>query len=216
MAARETVKRYVLFIISLFFSAMGVAVTKRGELGVSPISSVANVISEVPGAPSLGTLLIIWNTVLLLGQIVLLRRDFKAVQLLQLPLSVVFGVFTDLGMRIAAFIPAESYAARIFSVAAGTVILAFGISLAVTANVVMNSGEAFVKAVSDITGKNFGNLKVAFDVLCVALSVVLSLLLFNGKIVGTREGTLIAAVFTGLSVKAFVKITGKLERFLKA
>lgn len=216
MTAKETVKRYALFIISLFFSAMGVAVTKRGELGVSPISSVPNVISEVPGALSLGTLLIIWNTVLLLGQIVLLRRNFKAVQLLQLPLSVVFGVFTDLGMRIAAFIPAESYAARLFSVAAGTVILAFGISLAVTANVVMNSGEAFVKAVSDITGKNFGNLKVAFDVLCVALSVVLSLLLFKGKIVGTREGTLIAAVFTGLSVKAFVKITGKLERFLKA
>lgn len=195
---------------------MGVAVTKRGELGVSPISSVANVISEVPGAPSLGTLLIIWNAVLLLGQIVLLRRSFKAVQLLQLPLSVVFGLFTDLGMKIAALIPAESYAARLFSVAAGTAILAFGISLAVTADAVMNSGEAFVKAVSDITGKNFGNLKVAFDVLCVALSVVLSLLLFNGKIVGTREGTLIAAVFTGILVKGFLKITSKLEQYLKA
>lgn len=195
---------------------MGVAVTKRGELGVSPISSVANVISEVPGAPSLGTLLIIWNAVLLLGQIVLLRRSFKAVQLLQLPLSAVFGLFTDLGMKIAALIPAESYAARLFSVAAGTAILAFGISLAVTADAVMNSGEAFVKAVSDITGKNFGNLKVAFDVLCVALSVVLSLLLFNGKIVGTREGTLIAAVFTGILVKGFLKITSKLEQYLKA
>ena len=216
MTAKETFKRYTLFIISLFFSAMGVAVTKRGELGVSPISSVANVISEVPGAPSLGTLLIIWNAVLLLGQIVLLRRSFKAVQLLQLPLSAVFGLFTDLGMKIAALIPAESYAARLFSVAAGTAILAFGISLAVTADAVMNSGEAFVKAVSDITGKNFGNLKVAFDVLCVALSVVLSLLLFNGKIVGTREGTLIAAVFTGILVKGFLKITSKLEQYLKA
>lgn len=194
---------------------MGVAVTKRGQLGVSPISSVANVISEVPGAPSLGTLLIIWNAVLLLGQIVLLRRSFKAVQLLQLPLSVVFGLFTDLGMKIAALIPAENYAARLFLVAAGTAILAFGISLAVTADAVMNSGEAFVKAVSDITGKNFGNLKVAFDVLCVALSVVLSLLLFDGKIVGTREGTLIAAVFTGILVKGFLKITSKLEQYLK-
>lgn len=42
MSKKETAKRYVLFIISLFFSALGVAFTKHGELGVSPISSVAN------------------------------------------------------------------------------------------------------------------------------------------------------------------------------
>lgn len=183
---------------------------------MSPISSVANVISSVPGALSLGTLLVIWNVILILGQIVILRRDFKAVQLLQLPLSFVFGFFTDMGMKAVALISAESYASRLLCVASGTAILAFGISLAVTANVVMNSGEAFVKAVSDKTGKNFGNLKVGFDVFCVALSVVLSLLLFGGKIVGTREGTLIAAVFTGLLVKVFVKGTNRLERFLKA
>ncbi len=41
----ELLKRYTLFIISLFFAALGVAFTKRGALGVSPISSVANVMS---------------------------------------------------------------------------------------------------------------------------------------------------------------------------
>lgn len=38
MQKKEMLRRYVLFIISLFFSALGVAFTKRGELGVSPIS----------------------------------------------------------------------------------------------------------------------------------------------------------------------------------
>ena len=41
---KELAKRYALFIISLFISALGVAITKKGELGVSPISSVANVV----------------------------------------------------------------------------------------------------------------------------------------------------------------------------
>ncbi len=41
MKRNEIMKRYILFIISLFFSAMGVALTKHGELGVSTISSVA-------------------------------------------------------------------------------------------------------------------------------------------------------------------------------
>lgn len=72
MSAKETVKRYVLFIVSLFFAALGVAVTKRGELGVSPISSVANVMSSRFEGLTLGTWLILWNVVLILGQILLL------------------------------------------------------------------------------------------------------------------------------------------------
>ena len=44
----DTIQRYLLFIIGLFFSALGVAITKKGELGVSPISSVANVMSIRP------------------------------------------------------------------------------------------------------------------------------------------------------------------------
>ena len=45
MSKKEIVKRYILFVISLFFAALGVAFTKHAELGVSPISSVANVMS---------------------------------------------------------------------------------------------------------------------------------------------------------------------------
>lgn len=33
---KELAKRYALFIISLSISALGVAITKKGELGVSP------------------------------------------------------------------------------------------------------------------------------------------------------------------------------------
>ena len=58
---KELAKRYALFIISLFISALGVAITKKGELGVSPISSVATVMSLKFTALSLGNWLIIWN-----------------------------------------------------------------------------------------------------------------------------------------------------------
>ena len=45
MTKKELTKRYIAFVIGLFFSALGVAITKHGELGVSPISSVPNVLS---------------------------------------------------------------------------------------------------------------------------------------------------------------------------
>ncbi|MDE6746320.1 MAG: YitT family protein [Oscillospiraceae bacterium] len=205
MSKKETAKRYILFIVSLFFSALGVAFTKRGELGVSPISSVANVLSCKFDALSLGTWLIIWNCVLIAGQIVILRRKFQLIQLLQVPLSFLFGWFTDLGMMIVSHIPAEVYAVRLAMVIIGIVILAFGIALSVIANVIMNSGEAFVKAISDTIHKEFGNVKIVFDISCVAAALILSLIFFNFTIVGTREGTVISAFLTGVVVKFFCK-----------
>ena len=217
MEKKEKAKRYILFIISLFFTALGVAVTKHGELGVSPISSVANVLSCKYTAFSLGTWLIIWNCVLILGQILILKKNFRLIQLLQIPLSFLFGIFTDFGMMCVSYIPADSYISRMMLVICGIVILGFGVALSVIANVIMNSGEAFVKAVSDKTNIKFGNIKIGFDVCCVIVSLICSLIFFNGKIIGTREGTIITAFLTGFVVNFFAaRMKEPLDRMLSA
>lgn len=205
MTKKEIAKRYMLFIISLFFSGVGVAFTKSGGLGVSPISSLANVLSIRFEEISIGTWLILTNFMLVMAQIAILRKDFQPVQLLQIPLSALFGYFTDFGMIIAGVVPVNSYVMQLVMVAIGTVILGFGIALAVIANVIMNSGEAFVRVVADKLNKNFGNIKVVFDVSYVTMSAIVSLILFGGSVQGIREGTLIAAVFTGIVVKLFTK-----------
>lgn len=203
MDKKEIAKRYGLLVLGLFFAALGVAFTKRGELGVSPISSVANVMSYQFTDLTLGSWLIVWNCVLILGQILLLRRKFQPIQFLQIPLSFLFGWFTDFGMWLVSFLPAQFYAARLVMVLVGTIVLGFGITLSVIADQIMNSGEAFVKAISDVTQKEFGSIKVGFDVSCVVIALVLSLFFFEGSIVGTREGTIIAALCTGFVVKFF-------------
>lgn len=85
MSKKELFKRYLLFTASLFFAALGVAITRHGELGVSPISSVANVMSYQFPSLSLGTWLILWNGVLIVGQVLMLRKEFQPIQLLQPP-----------------------------------------------------------------------------------------------------------------------------------
>lgn len=216
MSKRELAKRYILFIISLFVVALGVAVTKKAELGVPPTSSVSNVLSLKFTSLSLGNWLFIWNLILIAGQILILRKNFQLIQLLQIPLSFLFGYFTDFGMWLVSFIEVDAYILRILLVILGTVILAWGVSLAVIANVVMNSAEAFIKAISDMTGKQFGNLKIAFDCICVVLTILLSLIFFDFTIKGTREGTIIAAIFTGMIVKFFQsKFGDKIEKLLR-
>ncbi len=195
---------------------IGVAMTKHGELGVSPISSVANVVSLKFTFFSFGTWLTISNCVLLLGQIIILRKNFKPIQLLQIPLSFLFGYFTDFGLRLVGGIPNEEYLMRILLVLCGIVVLGFGITLGVIADVILNSGEAFVKALADVTDIEFGNMKIIFDVSWVLLSIVLSLVFFGGELHGTREGTIISALLVGVVVKFFRPILHKpLTRILK-
>lgn len=120
-------------------------------------------------------------------------------------MSFLFGWFTDFGMWCVSFIPVNSYPVRLILVICGIVVLGFGVALSVIANVIMNSGEAFVKAIADISGKKFGNIKIGFDVCCVVVSLVLSLIFFGGKIVETRECTVLTALLTGVIVNFFVK-----------
>ena len=205
MTKKELIKRYILLIIGLFLSALGVAFTKHAELGVSPISSVPNVLSYKFTFFTLGSWLIVWNCILIGGQILILRRRFQLIQLLQVPLSFLFGYFTDICLWCVSPIPTDHYPIRLLMVFIGIIILGLGISVAVIANVIMNSGEAFVKAVADTLHKEFGNVKIAFDICCVISAIILSLLFFDFTIVGAREGTVLSAVFTGFGVKFFTK-----------
>ena len=80
----------------------------------------------------------------------------------------------------------------------------------------MNPPESAVQAIAKVTGKEFGSIKTVFDLSCVTLSVVLSLILCGGKILGVREGTLLCACFVGTAVKISNKLfREKVEAFLK-
>lgn len=191
-----------------------IEVMSRGELARRYLLVVASLKAT---ALSLGSWLILWNFLLIAGQILLLRRRFSPVQLLQVPLFFLFGWFTDLGVWLAGFLPVSAYPVRLGLVVLGTLVLALGVSLSVVAGVIMNSGEAFVKALADTTGKRFGDLKIAFDVVCVLGAVALSLLFFHFTVQGTREGTVIAALCTGFFVNLILgRVRQPLERLLRA
>ena len=201
----KVLKDYLLVIIGLFFMGLGIALTKTAQLGLSTITSVPNVFSIKFDSLTLGTWSAIWNLVMITTQILILRRNFKPVQLMQIPVSVIFGIFTDFGVWLFSCIPMDLYIVKLLTTIIGVLVLAFGISLTVVAGRVMNPAEALVKVISDKLKRDFGNTKICFDAFCVVLAVVISLLFFNFKIVGIREGTIIAMVFTGVFVKFFVR-----------
>lgn len=205
LSKKELIKRYLLLSLGLFVMAMGISLMVKAKLGTSPISSMPYVFSLKFTAVSLGTFTFTWNMILILGQVVILGKKFEKYQIIQVPLSIIFGIFVDMAKHMIEWINPQTYIGASFILILGCITLALGVSFTVLADVIMNSGEAFVKAVTIRNGKNFGDMKVAFDVSLVILSVLASLIFF-GRIEGVREGTVIAAIISGFIIKFFNKI----------
>lgn len=202
----KILKDYFLVIIGSFFMGLGIALTKCADLGLSTISSVPNVFSIKFTFLTLGTWSAVWNLVMILAQIIILGRKFKTEQFMQIPVSIIFGWFTDFGVWTFSHIPSDMYLVKLIMTVIGVITLAFGISVTIIANRVLNPAEAIVSVVADKTNRDFGSLKIMFDVFCVALAAVLSLCFFNFKIVGIGVGTIIAMLGTGVLIKLFVKL----------
>ena len=124
-----------------------------------------------------------------------------------------FGYFIDLSMWLFAAFAPEAYPLRIISLLMGCMIIAFGAYLEVVADVVMLSGDAFVRAIAKVAGKEYGGVRVISDVSMSAVVAVLCLV-FLHSLSGVREGTVIAALITGNIVKAFTKSLSGLSSIL--
>ena len=208
MSKGEFLRRFLLYFISIFFIGLGIAFAKRCDLGIAPISSFPNVLSIQFKEFSIGNWLIVENCVFVLIQILVLRKNFKPFQMLQLPLSFVFGYFTDFGMWITTHLVPQSYITKLLCLIAGIIILGLGISIGVIAAVIMNPGEAVVKVLSDATKIKFGNMKIIVDSSCVLIATVFSFIFF-GELVGIREGTIITMLLVGTVVKLIKPIVTK-------
>ena len=191
----EKQKRYLLLLAGLFVSAVGVVLVTKGNLGTSCISSVPYVLSLV-FPMSMGVFTILFSLALIVGQLFILGKDFKLEHALQIPVSILFGWFIDLVMPIFGFLTPQSYVQKLLLVILGCAVVGISVYLQVIADVVMLPGESFVRSVVKRWNTEFGTTKIVFDVTISALAALISLVC-TGKLMGVREGTLIASVLVG-------------------
>lgn len=199
----ELLRRYLVFGISLLVIAFGISIITRSDLGTSPITSVPYVAS-LNTPLSLGSYFFLFTIILICLQMLLLGKksimERKMELLMQFPVAFVLSVFTDLTMWITASYVPQLYYVKIISLVIGCMILAFGICLEVIADVTMISAEYTIQFATLRFKKEFGNIKICFDVSLVLIAALCSWLL-SGRIEGVREGTIIAALITGPFVR---------------
>ena len=95
---KDMIKRYFFFILGLIINSFGIAFITKSALGTSPISSVPYVFSLRFDGFSFGGFTFIMNMLFILLQVLLLRKNFQLIQLLQIGANFLFSAFIDVGM----------------------------------------------------------------------------------------------------------------------
>ena len=203
MKKDKLLKRCIVLVIGLFIMAIGVALSIKANLGTSPVSCVPYVYS-LAFPMTVGLLSIIVNVLMILLQIVLLRKEYQLIQLVQLPVALIFGFFIDFAMFLLSGLQTSNYIYQWTLCLLSCVIIAFGVFLEVKANVTYLAGEGLSIAISKAFNKEFGKAKVGVDASLVIIGVASSFILLH-RLEGIREGTIAAALLVGTIARFYNK-----------
>lgn len=206
-------RRYAGFSFAALLMAMGIALITNSNLGTTPITSLPFALGAIFSL-SLGTMTFLLNAFFVLMQKVLLRKEFTARHLVQLPAVLLFSVLIDAGMWATQPLVSSVYGVQLAMSLAGCAVMGLGISLEIVCDATVLPGEGIVIAIAYRSHKVFSTIKILFDSSMVILAVSLSLLVLH-TVVGLREGTVVAAVTTGLWVRFFSRWTSRLAPYFR-
>ncbi len=195
MRREHLVTRIIVLIIGLWIMALGVAFSIQADLGTSPISSVPYTLSLITPL-SVGLLTILMHVAFILLQILLLQKDYNPIQLLQLPIALIFGFMTDAAVYLLRNINPYNYFESFLFCMLGILMVAIGVSAEVASDTVPLAGEGLAITLSRVTNMKFGTAKVSVDCSLVLISLILSFL-FLHSLGAIREGTVLAAILVG-------------------
>lgn len=201
-------QRLGFYLLGLFIMTIGVSLSVKSALGVSPISSIPYTMTVVWGI-EMGKATILMHTAFVLIQILLLRRRFELRQLFQILVGVIFGYFTTFCNWLMTILPNPiGLFPQLTMSLLSIVLIATGIFFYLPANLIPLAGEGIMSAIATITGGKFSTVKIMTDCSMVLLSAITCLVLL-GQLGSVGLGTIIAALLVGSVLKLWMHFAGK-------
>lgn len=197
--------RLAIYCLGLLVLAFGIALSVNCNLGVSPVSSLPYVISQILNV-SLGTCTTIVYGVYVLIQMLINGKKFQPALLLQLVFSTMFGYFVDGAKAVLGDFILPTYFGQLAMLAMSIILIGFSLVLYIDVELAPMPAEGLVSCIAAKLGKPFSTIKTLFDCTSVMVGMVLCFL-FLGRLVGIREGTIITAMLVG-------KMTGIIRKRL--
>lgn len=211
----QLIKRLSVYMLGIYLTAVAIAISKMTPLGISPNSSLPNEISLILDA-NLGLVTSIVFASFVFIQWLLLGKDFKIINFVQVLLAIIYGVFVNSAVALVNYIlpPCDTYPLQIIYTILSVFLLGAAIKIYMTPKLMALPAEGLAQAVAQRFKVPFPTAKNICDITIVTISIILSLAYF-GTLYGIREGTIIHAVLVGRSVKWSGKLFGEqLDKFI--
>lgn len=228
----------LVYLLGLSIIAIGINISKLSGLGISPVSSIPGVLSKAVNV-SLGSMVIAVYCVLVLAQVLVLRKKFRPINILGIPVAIIFGLLVDF-LGIAKFTPTlagikigitkeftgllyflndiapTNYFLKLLCLLISIVVIGIGVYIYLQPKLVPMPAEGLAGAISEVSGRAFGNCKTIVDMSMILVAALLQIILLGGfssfvDAPVVREGTLLAAFCVGQVVKFIAKTVKKTQ-----
>jgi len=200
-------KRSIMLLGGIFISAFGMTLLIKSGLGQSTVSGISYNIGYVTNIKT-GTILGLINYLCFIGQVILLKRSFKVIQVFQLLITTIFSSTVNLFMydfKLISELQVDNYIVNLIILIIGIVFMSYGVSLMMVADLIFLPFEGFCNVLSVKLKIQFGTLRRYVDILLVVISLVL-IYVFNIPNTSVREGTIIYTFLFGTLLNIFMKV----------
>lgn len=189
----KQLKRITVSAIFMVLVGMGAAISLKAAIGVGAWDALAQSFSYFTGI-KVGTVGMIFNSSCVLGQIILLRRNFRWIQLLQLPISIILGTIINFILYDAlGTITIDSYFVNLLVLIAAMILVSMSVGAVMVLDVVTFALEGFCMAISTKIKPSFAKIRQGADVLSIV--IILALTFAFSLPPSLREGTIINMLF---------------------
>lgn len=181
-------KSLVVITVGVIMASIATCLMIKADVGLGSLDSLMLNISLKMNI-KMGTITALVYTIGVLVQIILLRKDFKIRQLLQIPIAMVIGVVINFGLGLLESYEVQQYWLRILFLLFGTLLASIGVGAILALGWVHLPIEGACLALSEKKKWNFGFIRWSIDVFSI-ISTLILYFFFNG-VLTIREGTIL-------------------------
>lgn len=204
MVYSRITKQLVIFIVGIFFIALGATFSIRANIGVSPVTALPYAWALI-STFSVGVMTVVANLLYISLQAIILRKFHARNFAIQLLTSFLFGFFIDFTLWMTQIFPdAHSYWLIIFYFVCSLCILSFGIVLTITSKLPTMPYDSLTNVISQKWVIPFGKSKMICDSINVGIALIICLIALR-TLGSIGIGTFIAAYGLGKLIGVYMK-----------
>ncbi|MBN2838206.1 MAG: hypothetical protein JXM74_05565 [Fusobacteriaceae bacterium] len=208
ISTKNIKKRIFILIIGTLISAFGMALLVKSNLGQSTVGGFSYNISMILNL-KVGTVVALVNYICFVGQIIILKGNFRFIRILQLLITYIFASTMNLFLYtipIISNLSLNSYLFKVIVLLLGITCMSYGVSLSLKADIVILPFEAFFYEISIKSNIKFGSLRRLVDIILVIISLTI-IYIFKIPNNSVREGTIIYTFLFGTLLNVFMELT---------